>query len=57
MVRVIVAALFAVLIALPAMAQDDYPRIEMSLGYANLGFPANIRYRKLLRLLCARRQK
>jgi len=39
MVRVIVAALFAVLIALPAMAQDDYPRIEMSLGYANLGFP------------------
>jgi opacity protein-like surface antigen len=39
MVRVIVAALFALLIAIPAMAQDDFPRIEMSLGYANLGFP------------------
>ena len=39
MVRVLVAVLFAVLAALPAMAQDDYPRIEMSLGYANIGFP------------------
>ena len=39
MVRVIVAALFAVLATLPAMAQDDNPRIEMSLGYANIGFP------------------
>ena len=39
MVRVLVAVLFAVLAALPAMAQDDYPRIEMSLGYANMGFP------------------
>src|SRR5262245_42201108 len=38
MVRVIVAALFAMLIAIPAMAQEDFPRVEMSLGYANLGF-------------------
>src|SRR5881296_2017089 len=39
MVRVLVAVLFAVLAALPAIAQDDFPRIEMSLGYANLGLP------------------
>src|SRR5262245_51196407 len=38
MVRVIVAASFAMLIAIPTMAQEDFPRVEISLGYANLGF-------------------
>jgi opacity protein-like surface antigen len=39
MVRVIVVALFVLLLAFPALAQDDFPRIEMSLGYGNIGFP------------------
>ena len=39
MVRVIVAAVFVLLVAIPALAQDDFPRIEMSMGYANVGFP------------------
>jgi len=39
MVRTLVAACFVVLLAIPALAQDeDYPRIQTSLGYANLGF-------------------
>ena len=36
MVRIVVAACFALVLALPAMAQEDYPRIQTSLGYANL---------------------
>ena len=40
MVRVILTASFVLLFALPAMAQDDdFPRVEMSMGYTNLGFP------------------
>ncbi len=39
MVRVIVASVFVLLFAIPALAQDDFPRVEMSLGYANVGFP------------------
>jgi hypothetical protein len=39
MVRIVVAACFALLLALPAMAQEDYPRIQTSLGYANLSLP------------------
>jgi hypothetical protein len=38
MVRIIVAAAFLLVITLPAMAQDDFPRVEMSLGYGNIGF-------------------
>jgi hypothetical protein len=39
MVRVIVAAVVMLFLALPALAQDDFPRFEMSLGYGNIGFP------------------
>jgi opacity protein-like surface antigen len=39
MVKVAFALLVLLFLALPAMAQDDYPRIEMSMGYANLGYP------------------
>jgi opacity protein-like surface antigen len=39
MVRLIVAAVLVLFVALPALAQDDYPRVEMSLGYANLAYP------------------
>ena len=39
MVKVACAALVLLFLALPAMAQDDYPRIEMGMGYANLSFP------------------
>jgi opacity protein-like surface antigen len=39
MVKIAFALLVLLFLALPAMAQDEYPRIEMSMGYANLGFP------------------
>ena len=39
MVRVGIAVLALLFLALPAAAQDDFPRIEMSMGYANLGLP------------------
>jgi opacity protein-like surface antigen len=39
MVKTIVVACFVLLLAIPALAQDDYPRIQTSLGYANLSFP------------------
>ena len=39
MVKVTFALLVLLFLALPAMAQDDYPRIEMSMGYANLSYP------------------
>jgi len=37
MVRISAAALFALLLVVPALAQDDYPKIQTSMGYANLG--------------------
>ena len=40
MVRTVVVACFVLLLAVPALAQDDYPKIEMAMGYANLGFPS-----------------
>ena len=39
MVRTVVAACFVLMLAIPALAQEDYPKIQTSLGYANLGFP------------------
>ena len=39
MVKVTLVLLVVVLFAIPVMAQDDYPRIEMSMGYANLSYP------------------
>jgi hypothetical protein len=39
MVRIFVVACFVLLLAIPAMAQDDFPRIQTSLGYTNLSFP------------------
>lgn len=38
MVRSIVVAVFVLVLAIPAMAQEDFPRVEMSLGYGNLGY-------------------
>lgn len=39
MVRTIVVACFVLLLTIPALAQDDYPKIQTSMGYANLSFP------------------
>ena len=36
MVRTIVVACFVLLLAIPAMAQEDYPKVQTSMGYANL---------------------
>ena len=38
MVRNIFAACFVLLVALPALAQEDYPKIQTSMGYTNLSF-------------------
>ena len=38
MVRTVVVACFVLLLAIPALAQEDYPKIQTSMGYANLGF-------------------
>jgi len=37
MVRTFVTACFVLLVSIPALAQDDYPKIQTSMGYANLG--------------------
>jgi hypothetical protein len=37
MVKIAAVFVLLVLFAIPVMAQDDYPRIQTSLGYANLG--------------------
>src|SRR5438552_16786298 len=37
MVKIAAVLLLVSLFAIPVMAQDDYPRIQTSLGYANLG--------------------
>jgi hypothetical protein len=39
MVRIAITACFVLLLAMPALAQEDYPKIQTTLGYANLGFP------------------
>src|SRR5262245_11285136 len=39
MVKLFVAAVVVLFVALPALAQEDFSRIEMSLGYANLAYP------------------
>lgn len=39
MVRTVASACFVLLLAIPALAQEDYPRIQTSMGYANLSFP------------------
>jgi len=40
MVKTVIAACFVLLLAIPALAQsDDYPKIQTSMGYANLSFP------------------
>lgn len=40
MSKTLFAALFSLMVAIPAMAQDDFPRIQIGMGYANLGLPA-----------------
>ena len=39
MVRTVVVVCFGLLLAIPAMAQDEYPRVQTSMGYTNLSFP------------------
>lgn len=39
MVRMSVVISLLFLFAVPALAQDDFPRVEMAMGYANVGFP------------------
>ena len=38
MVKIAAVGLLVLLCAVPVMAQEDYPRIQTSLGYANLNF-------------------
>src|SRR5687767_2392330 len=38
MVKAFFVGLFLCLFAVPVFAQEDYPRIEMAMGYANVGF-------------------
>ena len=38
MVRWFVVPLFLLVFVVPAFAQEDYPRIEVAMGYANVGF-------------------
>ena len=38
MVKIVAVVLFVLLCAIPVMAQEDYPRVQTSFGYANLGF-------------------
>jgi hypothetical protein len=38
-VRTIAAVCFMLCLTIPAMAQEDYPKIQTSMGYANLSFP------------------
>jgi len=39
MVKSVIAVCFVLVLALPALAQDEYPRIQNSMGYTNLSFP------------------
>jgi len=40
MVKTVFVACFVLLLAIPALAQqDDYPKIQTSMGYAHLSFP------------------
>ncbi len=39
MVKPFIVALFLMIFAVPVFAQEDYPRIEVAMGYANVGFP------------------
>ena len=41
MVKTLLAASLLLLFTVPAMAQDDFPRVEMGFGYANLGIPVS----------------
>jgi hypothetical protein len=38
-VKTIFVASLLLLLAVPALAQDDYPRIQQGMGYANVGVP------------------
>jgi len=38
MVKIATVVLFVFLCAVPVMAQEDYPKVQTSFGYANLGF-------------------
>src|SRR5262249_32858686 len=38
MVKIAAVVLFVLLSAIPVMAQEDYPKVQTSFGYANLGF-------------------
>lgn len=39
MVKTLLTFSFLLLLVAPAMAQDDYPRVEMGFGYANFSIP------------------
>jgi len=39
MVRTVLGVLFVLCVAIPALAQEDYPKIQTSMGYANISFP------------------
>ena len=39
MLRILLGTLCLVVFTIPAMAQDDFPRVQMGMGYANLGLP------------------
>jgi len=40
MVKSIIVVCFLLVLAVPALAQDDFPRIEVGVGYGNITFPS-----------------
>ena len=38
MVKIVAVVLFVLLSVIPVLAQEDYPKVQTSFGYANLGF-------------------
>ena len=39
MSKIVVAALCCLVFTIPAIAQDDFPRVQIGMGYSNLGLP------------------
>lgn len=40
MSRILIAALFCFVFAVPMFAQTDFPRVQVGMGYSNLGLPS-----------------
>lgn len=42
MVRLLLVVLVLFVFVVPVFAQEDFPRMEMAMGYANIGFPTGV---------------